>query len=110
MTIERYYDQMKNFKVQPDEMNLLLVSKMVCRNISVVVSKSIWSIYENAQPDIVIGYKGRDKKKRQGKWVGTITFRDPTLRSKFKFKFFFFHMHLYSVQLIKLDIIEFQKR
>ena len=85
MAIERYYDQMKNFKVQPDEMNLLLVSKMVRQNISVVMSKGIWSIYENAQPDIVIGYKGRDKKKRQGKWVGTMTFRDPALRSKLRF-------------------------
>ena len=76
---------MKNFKVQPDEMNLLLVSKMVRRNVSVVMSKGIWSIYENAQLDIVIWYKGRDKKKKQGKWVGTITFHDPALRSKLKF-------------------------
>ena len=76
---------MKNFKVQPNKMNLLLVSKMVRWNVSVVTSKGIWSIYENARPDIVIGYKGRDKKKKQGKWVGTITFRDPALWSKFKF-------------------------
>ena len=81
---------MKNFKVQPDKMNLLLVLKMVCQNISVVMSKGIWSIYENAQPDIVIGYKGRDKKKRQGKWVRTITFCDPALQSKLKFKIKYF--------------------
>ena len=66
-------------------MNLLLVSKMVCQNVSVVTSKDIWSIYENAQPDIVIRYKGRDKKKKQGKWVGTITFHDPAVWSKLKF-------------------------
>ena len=76
---------MKNFKVQANEMNLLLVSKMVHRNVSVVMSKGIWSIYENAQPDIVIGYKETDKKKKQGRWVGTITFCDPALRSKLKF-------------------------
>ena len=82
-TVEAYYAQMKAYKVQPDEMNLLLVSKMVRCNITVVTSKGIWSVYQNSPPDIVIGYKGKDKKGKQGKWVGTITFRDPSLRSKF---------------------------
>ena len=55
---------------------------MVRRNITIVTSKGIWSVYKNAYPDIIIGFKGRDNKKKQGKWVGTITFRDPALRSK----------------------------
>ena len=40
-TVEAYYKQMKTYKVQPDEMNLLLVSKMVRHNITVVTSKGI---------------------------------------------------------------------
>ena len=84
LKIEGYFQQMKEYKVQPDEMNLILISKMTWRNITVVTSKGVWSVYPEVRPDIVIGYKGKDEKKNQGKWVGTRKFRDPALRSKYK--------------------------
>ena len=74
--VEKYYedytfeDLVEHFmdaKETGDEFTLLLASKWLRRNITVVTSKKDWSVYGNCAPDIVITYKGKDRYMR-GKW------------------------------------------
>ena len=53
-----------------DEFTLLLASKWLRRNITVITSKKDWSVYSNCSPDIVITYKGKDRYMR-GKWASS---------------------------------------
>ena len=65
------FDEMVNHfmdaKETGDEFTLLLASKWLRRNITVVTSKKDWSVYPNCRPDIVVTYKGKDRFLR-GKW------------------------------------------
>ena len=65
-----------------DELALLLATKWLRRNITVITSKKDWSVYTNCKPDIVITYKGKDHFLR-GKWgASQPTNRGAQLQSK----------------------------
>ena len=85
MMIEKYYSQLQTEKIHPDIVNLVLLAKWQRCNITVMTSKQIWSLYPDANPNIVIGFKGKDPNKdnHPGRWVGTYKFRDASVRSKF---------------------------
>ena len=72
-------------KHPPDELSLILLAKWQRRNITVVTSKEVWSVYPQAKPDLVICYWGKDqnKPKHSGKWIGTCPFRGAKVRSKY---------------------------
>ena len=63
-------DDLKGAKEVGEEFTLLLASKWLRCNITVVTSKKNWSVYANCTPDIVIMYKGKDHFGR-GKWTSS---------------------------------------
>ena len=84
-SIEKYYENLKTKKFPPDELSLILLAKWLRRNITIVTSKEIWSVYARAKPDLVICYRGKDqnKPKHPGKWIGTCPFKGAKVRSKY---------------------------
>ena len=44
-----------------DEMTLMLASKWLRKNITVITSKRDWSMYDNCPHDIIVTYKGKDR-------------------------------------------------
>ena len=50
-----------------NEFTLMMASKWLRKNITVITSKRDWSSYANCKHDIVVTYKGKDRYMR-GKW------------------------------------------
>ena len=75
--VEMYYGQEYTYKQMVedlfgakevgDEFTLMMASKWLRKNITVITSKKDWSSYANCKHDIVITYKGKDRYMR-GKW------------------------------------------
>lgn len=78
--ISSYYDaeftykdlvkELTSSKECGDEFTLMLASKWLHKNITVITSKRDWSVYENCQPNVVVTYKGKDRYMR-GKWASS---------------------------------------
>ena len=69
-------------------MTLMLASKWLKKNITVITSKRDWSAYENCPHDIVVTYKGEDRFGR-GKWAASqLAGRAPTTAKKARTYFF----------------------
>ena len=77
-TYKHLIDDLKGAKEEGDEFTLLLASKWLRRNITVVTSKKDCSAYTSCSPDIVITYKGKDHFGR-GKWTSTVVNNSPLL-------------------------------
>ena len=84
MTIKKFYQQLQTDKIRPDELNLILIAKWQRCNVTVVTSKCIWSLYPDANPNIVVAFRGKDPNRPEhpGRWWGTNKFKDTTVRSK----------------------------
>ena len=75
-------------KHPPDEMSIILLAKWQRKNITIVTSKEIWSLYPKCKPDLVLGYIGKDLNKANhlGRWVRTNHFRQTTSRRELIFQ------------------------
>lgn len=54
-----------------DAVCVLLICKMLRRNITIVTPHKMWTMYTHLKPDIVLAYKGYNK------WCATNTYGDP---------------------------------
>ena len=66
-TYDDLVEELQMAKEVGDEFTILLASKWLRRNITVITSKKDWKVYSNVADDIVITYKGKDRYNR-GKW------------------------------------------
>ena len=75
-------DDLNGAKEVGNEFTLLLASKWLWQNITVVTLEKDWSAYTHCSPDIVLTYKGKDRFGR-GKWTSSQLIGHPTVtRSK----------------------------
>ena len=75
-------DELNKKKEVGNEMTLMLASKWLKKNITVITSKKDWSVYDNCPHDIVVTYKGKDRFMR-GKWAASqVASRAPTTAKK----------------------------
>ena len=81
-TYQQLIDKLQGAKEVGDEFTLLLASKWLRRNITVIMSKRDWSAYSLCEPDIIITYKEKDRFGR-GKWTSSqLIGRGANTRSK----------------------------
>ena len=69
-TYENLVNDLKGAKEVGDEFTLMVASKWLCHNITVITSKKNWSVYNHCSDDIVITYKGKDRYGRR-KWTSS---------------------------------------
>ena len=63
-TYEDLVAELQTAKEVGDEFTILLASKWLRRNITVITSKKDWKVYNNVPDDIVVTYKGKDRYNR----------------------------------------------
>ena len=74
--------ELKSAKQVGDEFTLMIASKWLRCNITVITSKRDWKVYDNCQNDIVLTYKGKDRW-GHGKWTSSqVVTRMPSSRCK----------------------------
>lgn len=59
ITFEAYQSEIATVKSGGDELSLLLMAKMLRRNITVITAYSTWHFFNSAAMDIVLGYNGK---------------------------------------------------
>ena len=67
-TYDKIVEDLFSTKEIGDEFTLLLASKWLKKNITVITVKKDWMVYPNCKMDIVVTYKGKDQYTRS-KWV-----------------------------------------
>ena len=88
-------DELNKKKEVGDEITLMLASKWLRKNITVITSKRDWSVYDNCPHDIVVTYKGKDHYMR-GKWaVSQMASHAPTTTKKAS-KYFYTNIFVHS--------------
>ena len=66
-TYDKIVEDLFGAKEIGDEFTLLLASKWLKKNITVITAKKDWMAYPNCKTDIIVTYKGKDRYMR-GKW------------------------------------------
>ena len=98
--------ELKSAKAVGDEFTLMIASKWLRCNITVITSKRDWKVYDHCEHDIVLTYKGKDWWGR-GKWTSSqVVSEEPGSRSKTASKYsnceFIFLLRMASHMLLMM--------
>ena len=88
-------DELNKKKEVGDEMTLMLASKWLRKNITVITSKRDWSVYDNCLHDIVVTCKGKDHYMR-GKWAASQMASHAPTTAKKASKYFYTNIFVHS--------------
>ena len=93
-TYDQLVEDLFSAKEVGDEFTLMLASKWLRKNITVITSKKDWSSYSNCAADIVVTYKGKDRHMR-GKWGSSQVVSRSKTSKKAARKYIFIHLMIF---------------